>query len=425
MREVGPCKVEARITIPAETIDEEFDKRYREIIRTVTFPGFRIGHTPRKLVEKKLGDDIRKDVREEVISQSFQEAVKKHELQPIADPDVDLESIEVEPGKATEYTAVFIVKPTVTVPDYSAISVEAVQPEVTEEDVDRVIERMRRDHAVLTPRAGPLEQGDVAVVSARAVAGDEKILDAENVEYQHPSSYLEGLRIPELPEEILGRAAGEELTLTGRLPDTWPEEALQGKEYELVVKIHEVKGYVLPELDEEFVRGLDYDSVEEMREDVRDHLTAEAARRAREETDRRIVDALIAQAPFDLPEEVVKEAVRHRIEKIQAMERMRGASEEELREKIAEASNAAREEVERDFRATFLLDAIAKKEKILVTEDEVEERIAAMAGGYGRTKEDMEQYLAQHGLLSGLRTGMREEKVMELLRKKVKIEGDA
>ena len=420
---VGPCKVSVKITIPAATVDSELDERFQEIIKTVAFPGFRTGHTPRRLVERKLGDEIRNDVREHVISESFKAAVEKHDLEPITDPDVDLESITLERGTPIEYSAIFIVKPTVTVPEFDGITVEAVKAEVSDSEVDEVIGNMRRQQAVLEPRDGPFQEEDIAVVGLTVRVGDEKILDDDNYEYHHPSTLLRMLRIDKLPEEILGKTAGDELELTDTLPETWPKAELQGKDFVAQLKVHEVKHRVLPELDETFAENLDYDSIEELREDIHDKVRAQAERGAVEQTDQRIVEALIAAAPFELPEDVIKEEIGNRIERIQASERMRGASDEEVDAKVAEASNSARDEIEMDFRRSFLMEAIAKQEKIFVTETETEERIAMMAGSYGRTVEEMQQYLDQRGLLGSIRSSMREEKVLETLRKKVKIEG--
>jgi trigger factor len=247
-------------------------------------------------------------------------------------------------------------------------------------------------------------------------------VERENAQYQHPEPFLAGLHLPALGDEILGKGAGDEFTVTTTLPDTWPEKSQAGQEMAVQVEVLEVKRHVLPELDDEFAERLDYDDLEELTEEVREDAERQAERDAEEETDRRTVDALIAAAPFDIPEDVVKEETARRVERVRAMQRMKGASEEEIEEKVAEAKASEREVVERDFRATFLLDAIAKKEKIFVTENEVKERVAQMAAAYHRSVEEMEEYLEQRDMLGGIRSQMREEKVHEILRKRVKLE---
>jgi trigger factor len=420
---VGPCKVLLKVKVPAETVTEELDSRYREIIRTVAFPGFRIGHAPRRLVEKKLGEEVVADVKETILTESFKEAMEEHDLDPITDPDVDLEGLTLEPDQPIEYSATLLVRPTVEIPEYSEITVKRVAPEVDEAKIDETIDAVRRERAVLEPVPdGKLEEDGVAVVNVTISVEDEEILDRENVEYQHPAQYLTGFRLKSLADEILGKGAGDELTVTEKLPDTWPVESQAGKEVTAAISVQEVKRYVLPELDEEFVEALDYDSVEEFRDDVRSQVERQAEAEAQEATDKKIMDALIEAAPFELPEDVVKEETSRRIERIQAMMRMQGASDSEVEEKVAEAKSSEREEVERDFRSGFLVEAIAGKEKIFVTESEVEDRIAQMAAAYHRSVEEMEQYLEQRGMLSSIRSRMREEKVVELLRNRVKIE---
>jgi trigger factor len=423
---VGPCKVELRIEVPAETVKEELDSLYKELIDTVPFPGFRLGHAPRRLVEKKLGDDVRNDVKEHVVAESFKTAIEEHELEPISEPDVDLTALEIDPDSPLHFETTLVIRPTVTIPDYEKITVEAVKPVVSKERIEEVVESVRREHAVLEPAEdGKVAEGDMVVLDLTARVEDEKLLERENLEYLHPAPYVAGLPLSSFHEDVLGKKAGDEITVQEKLPETWPTPEQAGKELVAEVKVQDVKRHVLPELDEEFAKSLDFDSVEEFREEVEEQIERQAEGEAREATDRKIVDALIEAAPFELPEDVVKQEITQRIDRKQALLRMRGADEEEVEKELAEASAAERTEVEREFRSGFLLDAIAKKEKVFVTENEVNDRIAQMAASYHRTPEEMEEYLEQRNLLGSVRGSMREEKVMELLRKKVKIEGEA
>jgi len=191
------------------------------------------------------------------------------------------------------------------------------------------------------------------------------------------------------------------------------------------VAVREVKRQVLPALDDAFAAKLDFETLGELREDVRQQVAREAEHGAKEETDRRIVDALLAASPFEIPEDLVAKVTHQRLGRLQAVLQMQSATEEEVDRKLAEASAAERTVVERDFRSSLLMDAVAKKEKIFVTETEVEEQVARMAAAYHRTVEEMEEYLDQQDMISSIRGRMREEKVMEFLRKAVKVEASA
>ncbi len=423
---VAPCKVEISITVPVETITEEMDERYAEIIKTMPFPGFRVGHTPRRLVEKKVGKDVLNDVRENVIGEAFKAALKDHDLDPISDPEGDFEGIEFSPDEPLTYKVTVLVRPTVEIPDFESITVAAVQAEVADKDIDEVIENLRKQNALLEPVAdGKMAANDVAVLDFVATVGEEKLLERDNAEYNHPAEFITGLKVPSLPDGILGKGEGDEFSLTETLPETWPNEEQAGKDMVLDFTVRSVKRYVLPEVNDQFAEELDYDSLEELREEITGQVKRQAEQAARESTDKKIVDALLEAAPIDLPEDVVKEAIQHRVERTRAMLRMRGVNEEELEEKLGEAMTAERAEVEREFRSSFLLDAIAKREKIFVTEREVKERVAQMAAGYNRTPEEMQDYLEQREMLSSIRGSMKEEKVVQLLRTKVKIEEEA
>ncbi len=423
---VGPCKVEVTVRVPVETITKEFDNRYREIIRTVAFPGFRVGHAPRRLVERKVGDEVRGEVKEHLVTESFKSAMEKHDIDPIADPDVDLAAVALTDGQPMEYKVVFLVRPTVTLPDYETISVQAAKPEVSEERVTAVLEEMRRRQAVLEPKPGAkMESGDVAVVDVVAKVGDERIVERENVTYEHPETFLAGLLLPGIKDAILGKGQDDRFSLTETLPATWPQAQHAGKEMAVEVAVREVKRHVLPAIDDAFAQKLDFETLDELRGDLRKRVERDAEHEAEEETGRRIVDALLAATPFEIPEDLVAKETHQRLSRLQALLRMQGASEEEVDRKMAEASAAERSVVERDFRASLLLDAVAKKEKIFVTETEVDERVARMATAYHRTPEEMTEYLEGQDMLSSIRGRMREEKVMELLRKKVKVEANS
>ena len=420
---IGPCKVEVTIKVPIETITKEFDDRYKELISTVAFPGFRLGHAPRRLVEKRVGDDIRAEVKEHLVTESFKDAIERHEIDPLKDPDVDLAKVEMTDGMPMEYQAVFIVRPVVEVKDYAAITVTAAKPEVSESQVEAVLAGMRRRHAVLSVRSGEkVAEGDVAVLDVRATVGDEKVLERENVPYEHPDQFVAGLHLPAIGEAVLGKGADDEFTLTEKLPEGWPERAHAGKDMTVAFTVREVKRYELPELDDAFAARLDYDTLDELKTDVRKRVEREADAEAGKETDRRIVDALIAATPFEIPEDVVHEETDSRVKHLKAQLRMAGASEDEIERREAEAVSAERSEAERDLRAMFVLDAVARKEKILVTESEVRERISQMAQAYHRTVEEMEEYIEKRDMLSSIRASMREQKVMDLLKKTVKIE---
>ena len=421
---VGPCKVEVKITVPVETIGEEYNARYEEIIKTVAFPGFRIGHTPRRLVEKQLGSEVEGDVKETLISESFKAAIEEHDLDPISDPDVDLEGLELSREEPLTYSATLLVRPSVELPDFGSIEVEAAKPEVSDEKVEAAVDAERKRHSLLEPvEDGEVEKSDIVVIDFTARSGDEKIAEKENEECSQMFPYIGGLPAKDFPETMLGKKVGAEFELTDSFPETWPEPERAGAEYSIAVKLQDIKRYVLPEVDQAFVESLDYDSIEEFREEMTERVQHEAEHEAEAATDEKIRDAVIVAAPFELPEDIIKEETSRRIERLQAQLRMQGAGEDEMEQKVAEASNSAGDEVERDYRTAFLMDAIAKAEKIFVTESEVEERVSQMASAYGRTIEEMEQYIEQRDMSGSIRAGMREEKVMEMLKKKVKIQG--
>ena len=424
IEDAGPCRKKKSLTLPPQTVREEIDRAFLEVVRGVHVPGFRVGHLPRKVAEMRFGKAVREEVRGQLMEKAYGEAMEKHGLVPIGHPDIDAGEAVVDPEKPFSFEVIVEVRPEVKIPDLKGVRVRRTAVTVAAADVDRAVEDLRLDRAELRPAGdGTVADRDVVVLDAAVLLGGERIIDAENVQYRHPSEVLAGISVPGISKEILGRKTGEEFALPVTLPANFKMQEHSGKVGDLRLTVRDVKRFHLPELDAAFAKTLDFDSVEELRAEATKAVHREKEVQAEKDLDAAILDAIIALAPIELPEGIVKKEIGQIISRYQADLHMQGASPEAIEEKLATVQGDAAEHVAREFRVAFLTDEIAKARGLFVTEGEVQEQVTLMASRYGRPVEEMHKYLEQRDLFPSLRGRLRERKVLDALRRDVVIEG--
>ena len=422
VEDAGPCKKKVSIEVAAERVTDEYEKSYRQINKTVPFPGFRPGRVPRGLLEKQFGEEVEKEVKGTLVSDAFDEAMKSNDLKPIDEPDFDIDAIEVKEGEPLTFDLTVEVRPEFELADWSGLEVKGEPVEVTDDDVDAAIKELLASRATVVPVEGKVEENDFVVYDATIRVGDDVVYERENLSYFGGSAHLAELHVEEAAAKIVGAEADQEITFDLKLPeseDDWGEHA--GGDATLTVTIREIKRHQIPELDDELAKGFDYDDAAELRGDIEERVRAGKERQAQDVVDDRIVDALIEANPFELPEGVVsKEQARSVVRQTIDMQR-HGASESEIAEKIAELKAQAGDRVRKEFARTLILEAIADKERVFVTESEVRDEITSIGAGYGRSYEEMLDYFEQQDSLSTLRARLREAKTLDRIRKKTTI----
>ncbi len=423
VEDAGPCRKKLTVTVPAERVRGELDMAFLELMRSVQVPGFRVGHLPRKVAEMRFGSAVREEVRGQILEKALQEALERNGLVPLGEPDLTPVEAQIDPAKPFSFEVLVEVRPEVKVPDLKGVAVRRPAVMVAEADVDRALEALRRSRAELRPApVGRVGEGDIVVLDAAVVVGGERVLEAENLQYRHPSEVVAGLSVPEAAKALLGKGTDEDVALKVTLPPAFKIPAHAGKEAELRLTVREVKRLHLPEADAEFARALDFESVEEMRAEVAKSVRREKEAEAERAVDDAVLDACLARAPVELPEGIVKREIGQVLARYQAELHMEGASPEVIEERLAKVQGQAAEQVAREFRVAFLVDEAAKARGILVTEGEVDEQVSLMASRYGRPVEEMRRHLDQRGLLPSIRGRLRERKVLDSLRKDVRVE---
>ncbi len=424
---LGPCRKKIKVTIPSELVTEEFDKSYRQWTKTVPIPGFRPGKAPRKLVEKRFGKQVALEVKQSLLDSAYAEAVKENKLSPIADPEVDVEKVNVEPSQAVDFDITVTVKPEFDLPDYKEIEVVAPSATPTDAEVDGALLALRKRKATLRPvKKGGIESGDVATLKIKGVAGDKEAFQHEGLPYEIGSRMLADLVTEGLDEALAGKHVGDTVTAKAFVPPHVENHPLAGVDLALHAEVVDLKRPELPEIDDKLAEAYDFKTKDEFLAFVREDVGRHKAGQRDKAVEDLALSQLLEKTRFDLPDELIKREGDEVARRVAYEMQLQGKPEEEVAKQVAEVRARQSEEAARELKMWFLLDKLVEKEKVIVTENEVREAVAQIAGYQGQTPEQMYVLLRDSGRLSSLRNHLRVKKARVKLRAQVKVtEADA
>lgn len=426
MSDVGPCKVKLRVEIAAEQVHHAIEDKYIELNESVALPGFRQGKAPRNLLEKKFGKALLDDLKFELLNRSFEEAKTDKDLEPVGNPDIaEPEKLAVEDNKPFVYELTIETRPKVEVKNYDGLKIKKPKVEAEEKDVEAVLKGYQESKADLVPvEDGPAKEGDQIIADLTLLSGDKTIDTAENnALFLTDDISFYGMELKEYHKAIAGKKPGETVDFAVKLPANFPEKAYADKDATVRTALKGVKRKKLPEIDVEFAKKhFDMDTVDELKADIRKKILKEKDEAAKAEMGRTLVDDLVAKNDFPMPEGLITSGAEEALQRLQMDLTMKGMSEEEMAKTLEKERSSSKENMTKALKAHFILEHLAQKEKIFVTEEQVEDRVAKIAASYGRWPHEMKAYLEERGLLAQLRRSMREELVREFLLSKAVIE---
>ncbi|MDP7636619.1 MAG: trigger factor [Phycisphaerae bacterium] len=415
IEDAGLLRKKVTVKVPQERIDAKREEMFGELHDAVQVPGFRIGHAPRRLIEKRFGREVTHDVRNALVGESLGQAIEKSDLQVLGEPDLDLENVELPESGDLEFTFEVEVAPEFELPEAKGIRVEKIAYQVTEERIDAYIDELRQARATHEPTEDPAADGDLVNISARiSIAGGETV-QRDNLSLRVAPGQIEGLPLVNLGAELTGKKAGETAELKITVPGAHPNEDWKNKEASVDITVKEVRKAVLPEGGEAFAKQAGFETLDEFRGFVRNRMELRLASETKRHMREQVSQFLLDNTDFDLPEGA---AARHSEQVLQRryVDLMRqGVPRERIDENLTRLQAAADEQAKRELRLQFILDKVAEARNIEVTEEDINSVIASMAGQYERRPERLRQELASAGTLEQLRMSMREDAALDKL----------
>jgi trigger factor len=417
VEETDKHKVKLTIEVPPDEFGKDLDRAYRKVAQQVKIPGFRKGKVPRQVIDAQIGRDaVLGEFLEDSVPTYYRDALRENDLAPIAQPDIDLQ--QLEEGKPLVFTATVEVRPRLRFEDadYKGIEVDRPSTEVTDEDVDAMVDSLRERFAELEPVARPARSGDYVVADVRASVHGQEVADATRQDYLYEVG--SGEFGPKLDAELEGKRAGEILKVNDVLSERFGDDA--GREVSLQVLVKDVKAKKLPAADDEFAKtASEFDTLHELRSKLAEQI-AESKDRAADGVIRdAVLQAVIERTNVDLPESLVDEETEHRV--LHARERAERAGVtldqllasqgfDELRFRAD-----ARQHAERAIVADLVLEAVARAEEIQVTPDELAREIAGVAAALGREPKEVAKTLERNGQIASLAGDIIRSKALDIL----------
>ncbi|NQT87159.1 trigger factor [bacterium] len=424
IEETGSCSRKLKFDVPTELVKEEIDKSYDELRNTVVLKGFRKGRVPRHVLESRFGEDVLKGVKQAIIDEHFQDAVKTHDVNLALAPEIDFDTITLTAGETFVFELDVEIVPEFTLDNYKGIEVARPSVGVTDEDVDKAVDGLRLQRGAFgVVEEGEVEDTDVPVVHAAALADGEEVWRGEELGANIAGGTVAGITVPSLKDALLGAKAGDSKTFQVTLPDDFQVEDQRGKDVELEVTIDAIRRFTRPEVTDAWAEELGFDDVEDLREEVASDLRRQRDQEADTGVQDAIADRLLQLTDFEVPEGLVDRMVEGARERRRMSLLYQGTPEEQIDAMTEGGDDEAREGVIRQVKLHFMHEKIAEQEKIFVTEEEVAQRIQAIALNYRRRAEEVEAEMEDSGRLSSLRQQMREEKVRDYLVQEANISG--
>lgn len=423
IEDLSPVVKKLSVELPPDSVQVALDRAYQGLSRTVKLKGYRAGHVPRRLVEKYFGDDVRKDVAQKLVAGSIHEALGDHKLQPVAPPRV--ENGEVSLGQPFKYVATVEVRPHVEPKDYEGLPAPKVAVEIRDAEVDEQIEEMRREQAMFVPVEGRevVEAGDYAATDYEGffANGRSPIQGAkrEGVLLEvAPGSLLEN-KAAGLAGARLGETREEQFTF----PDTYSVAELRGKQAVFTLTPRGLKKREVPALDDQFVQDLGgtFKTVDELKAGVRKDLESRSRERAEAAQREALLSALVEKNPVEAPPALVERNVDAMLQGMLEGFQRRGIDPRQMGLDLDRLRDDLRTRAVLEVKGYLLLEAIAGKEKIEVSEEDLAAHYQKLAAELQQPVEKITQAFRRNEALESLRGRLRQEKALAYLLSKANL----
>lgn len=379
---LNPTRVRLTVEVPFEELKPSLDAAYKKINQQVQVPGFRKGKIPARIIDQRFGRGaVLEEAVNEALPKFYSEAVTEGEINPLGQPEVDI--TELKDNELLTFTAEVDVRPELEIPDYSGLEVTVDAVEVSDEEVDKAVEQLRERFASVSVVERAAADGDVVKVDLAARVDGELLDDgvAEGMDYTIGSGNL----LDGIDEAVTGLSAGESATFTTELKGG----SAAGKEAEVTVTVATVSERELPALDDDFAQlASEFDTYDELREDARTRLVDQSEQQQATEAQEKVLDALLELVEVPMPQKLLQDEVetrKHNLVNHQLAQfgmdldgylQIQGKSAEEFDTEL-------REQAEKGIRTQFVLDDIAKRENLNVSQEELTEHLMRRAQSSG------------------------------------------
>ena len=395
------------IEVPAAEVDKGIKQAVKRIANQVNIPGFRKGHAPRRVLEMNFGKEA-----------ILEEALRENDIVPVSDPET--ERVQFEEGKDLIFKVTVTKRPEVKLGDYKGLEATKQDATVTDEQIEEQLNNIREQQAkmVVAEEGATIQKDDFAVIDFAGSVDGKPFDGGEGKSY--PLQIGSGSFIPGFEDQLIGAKAGDDVTVKVTFPEDYFVAELAGKEAEFKTHIHDIKRKELPELNDEFAKeASSYETIEELKNDLRAKMEEEASRRAIDTYNADLIQAAVKNATVDIPEVMINDRVEQMIQELAMNMEGRGLKLDDYlkfsNKTIEDLRTEYKDSAAENVRADLVLDAIATAEGIEVTPDDMNREIFIMAQNFGADPKEVWDIIAKEGRVAMLAGSVARKKAARFI----------
>jgi trigger factor len=420
IEDISPVEKRVDFELPWRDVAPKLDKAYDQLRRDVHLKGFRPGRVPRSIIERLYRHQVEDDVARELVELSLGQAIEENQIQPVAPPRVD--KLELKNGEPFRFSARVEVRSQITPKDYSGVPVSRRAPKVTDEDVTAALENYRQQLTQYKPVEGrtTTADDDVLVVEVHGRIGEHKV-KKNTVMVDLARDDAGG--VPGLGARLRGVATdAPHVEVRYQIADDAPAKSLAGKEVNLHVTIKEARERKRPALDDELAKDTgEADTLEDLKQKIRERLLEQDRQRIKQELTTALSKAIVARNPFPIAPALVERHADALVARARAQLMMAGIEFEDGSAEVARLKDDVKGEAEDQARASILIQAIAEREGVEVSDADLQKRVAELATARQENVKKLRAELERSGRIHGVRAQLLEEKTLDMLLGQAKI----
>ena len=386
------------IEVSAEEFETALDKAYKKNKNKISLPGFRKGKAPRAMIEKMYGTGVfYEDAANDLIPDAYESAAKESELEIVAQPSIDV--TQIEKGKPFIFTATVAVKPEVTLGEYKGIEVEKKTAEVTDEELQAEIDKVRESNSrMITVDDRAVQNGDITTIDFEGFVDGEPFEGGKGEDY--PLTIGSHSFIDNFEEQLIGKNIGEETEVNVTFPEQYQAEELQGKPAVFKVTIKEIKVKELPELDDDFAQDVsEFDTVDEYKEDLKKKLLENKEAALKREKEEDVVGKIIENATMEIPDPMVDTQVRQMVQEFSQRIQSQGLSLQQYMQFTGMTPESLTNELQpqalKRIQSRLVLEAVAAAENIETSDEDLEKELEKMAEMYQMEADKLKELVGE------------------------------
>lgn len=407
------------IEVEAAEVSKAVDNAAKRLANRVNIPGFRKGKAPRKIVERHVGIEALKQEAFDIIApKAFNDAIDEQKIVPVTRPKIDI--VTLEDGQNLVFKATVVPRPEVKLGEYKGLKVEKKVAEVTDEDVEKQLKTFqdRQAKMVDAPEGAAVKDGDFTTLDFEGFVDGEAFEGGKGQDY--PLQIGSGSFIPGFEEQLIGVKVGEEKDVNVKFPENYHAENLAGKDATFKCTIRSIKHKELPEINDELAKKVSkFETLDELKADIRKNLEENAERRAVSEQRTQAIDKATENIEVDIPAVMIDNRVTAMIQEMAMRLEQQGMKLEQYLQyagtDIAKIREDYRETAEKNVKTDLMLEEVAKAEDIKVEAKDLDAEVAGMAAAYGATPQQVQKIIKEQGRIGDLMSSVLRKKTAQFI----------